>query len=85
MSMNQDGRQARAQMETAKAEVEKKTQQLPRRFGIYDKIKDHVSLRTIDAIIIGTSLRTIDAIIIGTSVLIVVLLVVGILTGNPQQ
>lgn len=73
MSMNQDGRQARAQMETAKAEVEKKTQQLPRRFGIYDKIKDKVSLRTIDAIIIATS------------VLIVVLLVVGILTGNPQQ
>ena len=73
MSMNQDGRQARAQMETAKAEVEKKTQQLPRRFGIYDKIKDNVSLRTIDAIIIATS------------VLIVVLLVVGIVTGNPQQ
>ena len=73
MSMNQNGRQARAQMETAKAEVEKKAQQLPRRFGIYDKIKDNVSLRTIDAIIIGTS------------ALIVVLLVVGILTGNPQQ
>ena len=73
MRMNQDGRQARAQMETAKAEVEKKTQQLPRRFGIYDKIKDKVSLRTIDAIIIATS------------VLIVVLLVVGIVTGNPQQ
>ena len=73
MSMNQDGRQARAQMETAKAEVEKKTQQLPRRFGIYEKIKDNVSLRTIDTIIIATS------------VLIVVLLVVGILTGNPQQ
>ena len=71
--MNQDGRQARAQMETAKAEVEKKTQQLPRRFGIYDKIKDNVSLRTIDTIIIATS------------VLIVVLLVVGIVTGNPQQ
>ena len=73
MSMNQDGRQARAQMETAKAEVEKKSQQLPRRFGIYDKIKDNVSVRTIDAIIIATS------------VLIVVLLVVGIVTGNPQQ
>ena len=73
MSLNQEGRQARAQMETAKAEVEKKTQQLPRRFGIYDKIKDKVSLRTIDTIIIATS------------VLIVVLLVVGIVTGNPQQ
>ena len=73
MNMNQDGRQARAQMETAKAEVEKKSQQLPRRFGIYDKIKDNVSLRTIDTIIIATS------------VLIVVLLVVGIVTGNPQQ
>ena len=55
MSINQDGRQARAQIETAKAEVEKKTQQLPRRFGIYDKIKDNVSLRTIDVIIIATS------------------------------
>lgn len=73
MSLNQEGRQARAQMETAKAEVEKKSQQLPRRFGIYDKIKDNVSLRTIDTIIIATS------------VLIVVLLVVGILTGTPQQ
>ena len=73
MSLNQDGRQARAQMETAKAAVEKKTQQLPRRFGIYEKIKNNVSLRTIDTIIIATS------------VLIVVLLVVGIVTGNPQQ
>jgi hypothetical protein len=73
MSLNQEGRQARAQMETAKAEVEKKSQQLPRRFGIYDKIKENVSLRTIDTIIIATS------------VLIVVLLVVGILTGTPQQ
>ena len=73
MAMNRDGRQARAQMETAKAEVEKKTQQLPRRFGIYEKIKQNVSLRTIDTIIIATS------------VLIVVLLVVGIVTGNPQQ
>ncbi len=73
MSMNQEGRQARAQMETAKAEVEKKTQQLPRRFGIYDKIKENVSLRTIDTIIIVTSL------------LIVGLLVYGIITGNPQQ
>ena len=73
MSMNQEGRQARAQMETAKSEVEKKTQQLPRRFGIYDKIKENVSLRTIDTIIIVTSL------------LIVGLLVYGIITGNPQQ
>lgn len=73
MAMNRDGRQARAQMETAKAEVEKKAQQLPRRFGIYEKIKQNVSLRTIDTIIIATS------------VLIVVLLVVGILTGTPQQ
>ena len=73
MRLNRDGRQARAQMETAKAEVEKKAQQLPRRFGICDKIKNNVSLRTIDTIIIATS------------VLIVVLLVVGIVTGNPQQ
>lgn len=76
MSMNQEGRQARAQMETAKNESEKKFGKnagLPRRFGIYDKIKENVSLRTIDTIIIATS------------VLIVVLLVVGIVTGTPQQ
>ena len=76
MSMNQDGRQARTQMEAAKTESEKKFGKnagLPRRFGIYDKIKDNVSLRTIDTIIIVTSL------------LIVGLLVYGIITGTPQQ
>ncbi len=75
MSMNQDGRQARAQMEVAKAESEKKFSKNvgPKRFGIYDKIKENVSLRTIDMIIIVTSL------------LIVGLLVYGIITGTPQQ
>lgn len=45
----------------------------PRRYKIYDRIKDNVSLRTVD-IFIGVVV-----------VAIVVLLVVGILTANPKQ
>lgn len=45
----------------------------PRRYKIYDRIKDNVSLRTVD-IFIGV-----------VAVAIVVLLVVGILTANPKQ
>ncbi|MBE5801609.1 MAG: hypothetical protein E7319_04905 [Clostridiales bacterium] len=75
MKMNQEGRQARARMETAKTESEKKfnPDAGPRRYRLYDKIKENVSLRTIDTIIIVTSL------------LIVGLLVYGIVTGTPQQ
>mgnify|MGYP007056215311 CR=1 FL=1 len=68
-------RQARAEMDQAKERAEKKfgDQRLPRRYRLYDKIKENVSLRTVDAVIIGTS------------VLIVLLLIYGIMTGNPQQ
>ncbi len=69
-------RNARAEMDAAKAQSEKtfgREQKLPRRFRLYDKIKENVSLRTIDGIIIGTS------------VLIIGLLVYGIVTANPPQ
>ena len=43
---------------------------LPRRYKLYDKIKDKVSLRTVDTVIIITA------------GLIVVLLIVGMVTGR---
>ncbi len=62
-------------MEAAKREAENKFSgsALPRRYRLYDKIKDHVSLKTIDLVIVVTAL------------LIVFFLVYGILTANPQQ
>lgn len=68
-------RNTRAEMEAAKQQSEKTFsagRKQPRRYRMYDKIKDHVSLRTVDAVIIITAL------------LIVGLLVYGILTGKPQ-
>ncbi len=64
---------ARAEMEAAKAESEKKfsDQSLPRRYRLYDKIKDHVSLRTVDIVIVITAL------------LIVGFLIYGIMTATP--
>jgi len=62
-------------MEEAKVQSEKISssgQRLPRRYRLYDKIKDHVSLRTVDTVIVVTA------------VLIVGLLVYGILTRNAQ-
>ena len=75
MKMNQKERQSRTLMESAKTESEKKFSPTagPRRYQLYDKIKQNVSLRTVDTIIIATSL------------LIVGLLVYGIITGIPQQ
>lgn len=75
MKQENEIRQARAEMDAAKAQAEKKQTEWkgPRRYRLYDKIKDHVSLRTIDAVIAATAL------------LIVALLVYGILTANPQQ
>lgn len=71
-----NSREARAQMEQAK-QVSERTfsaqPRQPRRYKIYDRIKDNVSLRTVD-IFIGVVV-----------VAIVVLLVVGILTANPKQ
>jgi len=73
MKDHQEGRTARAEMEAAKAESERKfsDQRLPRRYRLYDKIKDHVSLKTIDAVIAITA-----ALIIG-------FLIYGILTASP--
>ncbi len=68
-------RAARAKMEEAKVQSEKISssgQRLPGRYRLYDKIKDHVSLRTVDTVIVVTA------------VLIVGLLVYGILTRNAQ-
>ncbi len=48
-------------------------QQMPKRYRLYDKIKDNVSLRTVDTIIIATS------------VLIIIALIYGIATGTPPQ
>ena len=68
-------RQARAEMEQAKAASERSfgEQKLPRRFRLYDKIKENVSLRTVDTVIAVTAL------------LIIALLIYGIATGKPQQ
>ena len=75
MSNEKEARNIRADMERAKQQSERtfgSGEKLPRRFRLYDKIKDHVSLRTVDAIIIITSL------------LIVGLLIFGIVTADPS-
>ena len=69
-------RNTRAEMEVAKQQSEKSFPtgpKQPRRYKLYDKIKDHVSLRTVDTVIVVVA------------VLIIVLLVVGIMTGKPVQ
>ena len=69
-------RNTRAEMEVAKQQSEKTFSagpQMPRRYKLYDKIKDRVSLRTVDLVIVTVA------------VLIIVLLVVGIMTGKPAQ
>ena len=69
-------RSARAEMDAAKAQSEKTfgtDQRLPRRYKLYDRIKDHVSLKTVDTVIVVTA------------VLIVGFLIYGILTANPPQ
>ena len=73
MKEQENGLSARAEMEAAKAESEKKfsDQSLPRRYRLYDKIKDHVSLRTVDIVIVITAL------------LIVGFLIYGIMTATP--
>ena len=68
-------RNTRAEMEAAKQQSEKTFSagpRQPRRYKLYDRIKDHVSLRTVDAIIIITAL------------LIVAALIYGIATATPQ-
>ena len=68
-------RQARAEMDQAKARSEKQfgEQKLPRRYRLYDKIKENVSLRTVDLVICVVS------------ALIIILLIYGIATGTPPQ
>ncbi|MBR4501013.1 MAG: hypothetical protein IKP22_03890 [Clostridia bacterium] len=75
MKERNDGRDARAEMEAARASADKRSgnDKLPRRYRLYDKIKEHVSLRTIDTVIVVTSL------------LIIALLVYGIVTGHPTR
>ena len=69
-------RAAKAELDAAKELSEKAfstAPKRPRRYKVYDKIKDHVSLRTVDAVIIVTA------------ILIVGFLVFGIITGNQNQ
>ena len=76
MKDEQSIRAARAEMEAAKTRSEKDfgtDQKLPRRYRLYDKIKDNVSLRTVDIVIAVTAL------------LIIGFLIYGILTAQPQQ
>ena len=74
MKEQENGLSARMEMEAAKAESEKKfsSNTLPRRYRLYDKIKDHVSLRTVDTVIVITAL------------LIVGFLIYGIVTASPS-
>ena len=54
-------REARAEMDAAKAQSERTfsdTAGMPRRYRLYDKLKDHVSLKTVDTVIIVTALKS---------------------------
>ena len=74
MKNEQDARQARAAMEQAKTQAESASvdAKRPRRYKLYDRIKDHVSLRAVDTVIIVTAL------------LIVAALFYGIATAGPR-
>ena len=66
-------RNTRAEMEVAKQQSEKSFPagpKQPRRYKLYDRIRDHVSLKTVDTVIVTVA------------VLIVVLLIYGIATGK---
>ena len=68
MSNEKETRNARANMELAKKQSERtfgNEQRLPRRFRLYDKIKDHVSLKAIDAVIIITSILIVILLLFG--------------------
>ncbi len=68
-------RETRAEMDQAKARSEQRfgEQKLPRRYRLYDKIKENVSLRTVDTVIVVTAL------------LIIAALVYGIITATPPN
>jgi len=75
MNEEKEVRNTRAELEAAKRQSEKTFSAGPKRPGryrIYDRIKDRVSLRTVDTVIIVTA------------ALIIVLLVYGIATRSPQ-
>ena len=68
MNDSRNARNARAEMELAKQQSEKTFSadpKQPRRYKLYDKIKDHVSLRTVDLVIIITSVALVAALVIG--------------------
>ena len=76
MTDNRDTKNARAEMELAKRQSEKTFSADPKRPGryrLYDRIRDRVSLRTVDWVIVITS------------VLLIGFLIYGILTRNPAQ
>ena len=73
--LNDPDRQARAQMEAAERQSERRFSAdpaRPRRYKLYDRIANRVSVTTMN-VIIGA-----------TVILLIAALVVGILTGNPQ-
>lgn len=74
MKNEHDARQARAAMEQAKTQDESASvdSKRPQRYKLYDRIKDHVSLRAVDTVIIVTAL------------LIVAALFYGIATAGPR-
>ncbi|MBP5168720.1 MAG: hypothetical protein ILP14_05895 [Oscillospiraceae bacterium] len=76
MQYDSDTLAARAEKEEADARSAKSSsegQKLPRRYKLYDRIKENVSLRTIDAVILCTA------------ALIIIALIYGILTATPPQ
>lgn len=74
MKNEHDARRARAAMEQAKTQAESASvdSKRPQRYKLYDRIKDHVSLRAVDTVIIVTAL------------LIVAALFYGIATAGPR-
>ena len=73
MSDEKSVRNTRAEMEIAKKQSEKVFATGPKQpawYKLYDKIKDKVSLKTVDIVIAATAC------------LIIALLIIGILTGN---
>ena len=74
-----ESRAARAAREQKEASIAqngstfKDPENLPRRYRLYDRISEHLSLRGVNAVIIVTSL------------LIVGLLIYGILTASPVR
>ena len=82
--LNDPARSARARMEAEEQAVRRSQEsrgtdaegkplpRRPQRYKLYDRIKDHVSVTTMN-IIIGA-----------TALLLVIALVYGIATGNPQ-